>query len=87
MPNKRYTKELLEPIVEKSYSMAEVLRKLGYKKYGGGHHSHLTKRIKNFEIDISHFLGQGWNKGKQSTTRKTPEQILILHKSGYRSKA
>lgn len=87
MPNRKYTKKLLDPIVKESYSIAEVLRKLGYEKYGGGHHSHLTKRIKDFGIDISHFSGQGWNKGKQSTTRKTPEQILVLRKNGYRPKS
>ena len=87
MPYIVYTKELLGPIVKESFSIAEVLRKLGYEKYGGGHHSHLAKRIKDFRIDTSHFLGQAWNRGKISVKKKSAEEILILRKNGYRGKA
>lgn len=59
----RYTKEVLEPIVRESYSMAEVLRKLTLS-YNGGSHSMIQSRIRAFGISTDHFTGQGWAKGK-----------------------
>lgn len=53
----KYTKESLGSVVAISYSMAEVLRKLGLTGTSGGMHSYLSKRLKEFEIDTSHFLG------------------------------
>jgi hypothetical protein len=50
----KYPKELLEPIVKNSISVAEVLRKLGLKQCGGNH-THISSQIKKYEIDTSHF--------------------------------
>src|SRR4051812_16908871 len=50
----KYTKELLETLVKQSKSVAEILRKLGLVPRGGNH-SYITKRINNYNIDISHF--------------------------------
>lgn len=60
--NRRYTREMLEPICKDSISISEVLKKLGLSP-SGGNHANLKARIKEFNIDISHFKGQGWNKG------------------------
>lgn len=57
-----YTKEILEPLVASSVSVREVLRKLG-KALEGGVHSHLAKRLRELEIDTSHFLGRRANSG------------------------
>lgn len=77
----KYTKELLEPIVIESTSIREVLIKLGLK-YSGGNHTHISKKIKEFNIDTTHFLGKGWCKGKQSHKRYTKNsfinEVLIL---------
>lgn len=51
----KYTKEKLEPIVSESKSIGDVLVKLGLFK-GGGNHCHISKTIKKFGIDISHFV-------------------------------
>ena len=59
----KYTKEILKEIVSKSKSVAEVCRHFGIKGSTGAQ-SHLSKKIKAFELDTSHFTGQGWNKGK-----------------------
>ena len=64
---KKYTKEWLEELCSQSYSYAQVLNLAG-RKPSGGNHSHLKKRIQEFEIDISHFKGQGWNKGLTKET-------------------
>lgn len=58
-----YTKEWLEELCAESYSLAEVLRKAG-RQPGGGNQSILKQKIKEFDIDISHFTGQLWSKGK-----------------------
>lgn len=57
----KYTKEFLEPLVATSDSVAEVVRKIGIKP-GGGAQTNISNRIKQFELDTSHFLGKkkGW---------------------------
>lgn len=60
----KYTREILEPLVKESLSMAEVIRKLGVK-WGGGTQNWITQKVRKFEIDTSHFLGQGRNHGPQ----------------------
>ena len=70
----KYTKDLLQPIVEMSHSMAEVLRKLGLK-ITGGNYKNISYRIKYLEISIKHFdtlNGQSWAKGK---TKETDDRV------------
>jgi predicted RNA-binding Zn-ribbon protein involved in translation (DUF1610 family) len=59
-----YTKEWLEELCSESYSLAEVLKKAGRAVGGGGSQATLKKKIQEFNIDISHFTGQAWAKGK-----------------------
>ena len=63
MALQKYTKEWLEELCKDSFSLAEVLKKAG-RKQGGGNQETLKKKIQEFDIDISHFTGQLWNKGK-----------------------
>ena len=58
---KAYTKEWLEELCADSYSYSEVLRKAG-RKPGGGTNETLKKKILEYDIDISHFTGQRWQK-------------------------
>ncbi|MDD7756689.1 MAG: HNH endonuclease signature motif containing protein [Clostridiales bacterium] len=69
MALQKYTKEWLEELCANSYSLAEVLKKAG-RKPGGGNQETLKKKIAEFEINISHFTGQLWNKGKTKETDK-----------------
>lgn len=64
----RYTKEWLEELCAESFSYAEVLRKAG-RKQGGGAQDTLKRKIAEYEIDISHFTGQGWNGHSNIATR------------------
>lgn len=59
----KYTKAVLEPLVQESLSIAEVIRKLGLRSVNGGTHVHITRRIKNFGINTSHLLGKARNQG------------------------
>lgn len=81
-----YTKELLEQAVVKSHSYAEVLRVLGLKQ-AGGTQSHISKRIKEFEIDTTHFKGQGWSKDVVSRTKLPATDILVERFEGNRQKS
>lgn len=84
--NVKYTKEILEPLVVNSTSVVDVMRKLNVK-FTGGNHSHISRRIKWFGIDTSHFKGQGSNLGKPSSNKKSWRQILILRNSNRRQEA
>ncbi len=82
MSNRKYTKELLEPLVKKSLSIHQVMKKLDLKLTGGSH-SHLKRNIINFNIDISHFKGKATNcgEGHKGGNQKLPwQQYLVLDK-------
>lgn len=51
----QYSKQELKDIVDNSKSLAEVLRKLGYSTTSGSNSTTLKSRLKEFNIDISHF--------------------------------
>jgi 5-methylcytosine-specific restriction endonuclease McrA len=74
---KKYDKEWLEELCAESNSLAEVLKKAG-RKQGGGSQQILKDKIAEYDIDISHFTGQLWNKGK---TREDDERIAMQAKN------
>lgn len=64
----KYTKELLLEAVSKSWSIAGVLRTLGIR-FSSGTHTYVRDKIKEYNIDSSHFTGQGWNRNKRHPIR------------------
>ncbi|MBV7698904.1 HNH endonuclease signature motif containing protein [Streptomyces sp. TRM70350] len=50
----KWTREILEAAVSASTNMSEVLRHLGLEVVGG-HHTHISRKIKAYAIDTSHF--------------------------------
>jgi predicted RNA-binding Zn-ribbon protein involved in translation (DUF1610 family) len=78
MKHIRYSKEVISDAVAKSKSVANVLRLLGISPSSGGMNAHIKKRIKFFEIDSSHFTGQGWNKGRKSRQKLSWQERLVL---------
>jgi hypothetical protein len=84
----KYTKEVLEAAVRENLSMLGVLRSLG-RKPSGGMHSHLSRRIKAFGIDTSHFLGRAANQGPNAKGfRKLPwQKVLVRRIDGQRQKS
>lgn len=65
----KYTKEKLKTIIPNCKSMADICRYFEVKP-ATGTQSHLSRKIKEWGLDISHFTGQGWNKG-QSFPKKS----------------
>lgn len=59
MKKVQWTKELLEKIVPDCYSYADVLKKVGLKTTGSNPKT-LQKKLYEFNVDFSHFRGQGW---------------------------
>ncbi|MEW2263808.1 MULTISPECIES: HNH endonuclease signature motif containing protein [unclassified Streptomyces] len=70
----KWTREILQEAVSASTNMSEVLRHLGLDVVGG-HHTHISRRIKAYGIDISHFR-MPTRKGKPWRPR-TPEGLLV----------
>lgn len=85
----KYTKELLAGLVKDSVSLMEIIRKLGLRE-AGGTHAHISRKIKEFELDTSHFLGQATNCGpnhKGGPKRLTWREILVKREKGNRKKS
>ena len=55
---------LLRKAVKQARSFREVLRILGLVQAGGNYHN-IRHHISRLDLDISHFLGQGWNKAQK----------------------
>ncbi len=75
----KWTREILQAAVAASTNMGEVLRRLGLDVVGG-HHTHISRRIKAYGIDTSHFRlptrrGVPWRP-------RTPEGILVQQPVG-----
>lgn len=68
---KNFTREELEEIVASSKSNAEVARKLGYERAGGGTMQSINKMYQTYNLDTSHMTHQGWNKGQHDYTSFT----------------
>ncbi len=76
----KYTKEILTPAVLSSYSVNEVIRKINGGSVSGVGHRWVSKKIRDFGIDTSHFLGYRHNLGKISNRKKGPDKRLVIGK-------
>ncbi|MFF1278065.1 HNH endonuclease signature motif containing protein [Streptomyces marokkonensis] len=70
----KWTRELLQEAVSASTHMCEVLQYLGLDVVGG-HHTHISRRIKAYGIDVSHFRVPS-QRGRPRRPR-TPEALLV----------
>jgi hypothetical protein len=67
----KHTLETLTPIVKKAYSLREVLRLLGYSPSSGSMFNLIRRKIKEYNIDISHFSKT------HNIKKKSLEDILV----------
>jgi 5-methylcytosine-specific restriction endonuclease McrA len=77
---RKYTDELLRRAVKESTSIAGVLRYLGLNQ-AGGTHAHISRTIKAFGIDTSHFVR---HQNGSDNQRRGPSDILIRLQYGSR---
>ncbi|MET8836715.1 HNH endonuclease [Micromonospora sp. NPDC004540] len=75
MPRYKYSPEALSSAAAEARSIAEVLRLLGIRMSGGSH-AHISRQLKRFGIDTSHFTGQGHSRGAQGH-RQAPSETLV----------
>jgi len=71
MAKRIYTKELLEEAVKNSTSIVSTCRYLGLKETKNGSYDHISKRIQEYNIDISHFY-----RGKGLVTKGGLEKLI-----------
>lgn len=75
-----WTDEQLIAIVKESRSVRMVIMKLGLIP-AGGNYVQVYYRIKDLNLDTSHFKGMGWSRGEQGLPNKNKipiEDILVL---------
>ncbi|MEU4731650.1 HNH endonuclease [Streptomyces sp. NPDC023588] len=70
----KWTREILAEAVAASTNMCEVLRRLRLEVVGG-HHTHITRRVKAFGIDTSHFTLP--SPAGRPKMRRSPENLLV----------
>jgi len=63
MKFRKYSENQLRNAVKESESIRSVLSKLNLKQAGGNYRT-FNKAVAYLDLDISHFKGQGWNKGQ-----------------------
>lgn len=79
------SKEEYEEVIKNSNSIAEVCRKLGLKPIGGNYRT-INNAIKEYNININHFTGQGWNVGlKFNPNPAKPLDEILVENSSYKT--
>lgn len=75
MKHHKYTKDQLVNAITSSTSVRQSLLKLNIAAKGGNYRV-IKKAIKLYDIDVSHFKGQGWNKGNKYVSKRPIEDYL-----------
>lgn len=79
------TKEEFLNAAKNSLSIASMCRNLGLRP-SGGNYKLVHNAIKQYDIDISHFRGKGWNVGlKFKPFKPTPLEEILVKFSTYQS--
>ncbi len=81
---RKYTENDVRVAVADSKSIADVLRQLGLRPVGGNYKT-IHRLIKEYELDTSHFTGQGWNVGLVFKPKvKLNDSDIFKENSDYR---
>ena len=80
----KYTIDDLKEAVKDNKSIAGVLRQLGLRPIGGNYKT-INRLVVKYNIDISHFTGQGWNVGLNFKPNKIiPDSEIFVQNSDYK---
>jgi hypothetical protein len=84
MPKFKKTKEEFEAIVRNCLSIADVCRSFDIVAIGGNYKT-IKSKILLWNVDISHFTGQGWNVGKrfQPFCKRIELEDILIENSTY----
>lgn len=78
---RNWTDEQLIHAVKNAYSIRQVIIQLGLIP-AGGNYVQINNAINRLEIDITHFTGSRWNKGKRYIlphVRKKLDDLLVIN--------
>lgn len=84
MQYNKFTEEQIKEAAKNSKSVAEMCRQLGLIPAGGNYAS-IKRRIARYDIDVSHFTGQGWKKGDYSDqpNSKVAIKLKLIRERGH----
>jgi hypothetical protein len=77
----KWTREVLQEAVSASANMCEVLRRLGLDPVGG-HHAHISRKVKAYGIDTSHFQMPH----ERADARRTRSKDLLVQQPGLQAR-
>ena len=82
----KHTKEDYIKAAKNSFSIAQMCVELGVKPIGGNYQT-IKNKIKEYNIDISHFTGRAWNQGKRYRIINKPKSLeeILKENSPYQS--
>lgn len=80
------SKEEYEKAIENSLSIAGMCKYLGLKPVGGNYRT-IHQAIRLYNLDTSHFTGQGWNSKERYSPviKKFPLENVLVRNSRYSS--
>ncbi len=85
MKKRKWSNEILAMRVKESYSLRQVIKKLGLIP-AGGNYLHVQRIIKELGIDTSHFLGKGWSLGlKLQFKPRISLESILTENNNYQS--
>lgn len=85
MSKRKWTDEQFIETVTHSSSIAGVIKALGLIP-AGGNYATVNNKIKELNLDISHFTGKGWNIGLKFKPKKAkPLSEILVENSNYQS--
>jgi 5-methylcytosine-specific restriction endonuclease McrA len=73
----RWSDDDLRAAVARSFGYAETIRTLGLIP-AGGNYVHVQRRVRELDLDTSHFRGQGWNRGGKGVGVKIPLAHVLV---------
>jgi hypothetical protein len=83
MGKAKYSDAEFTHIVKTSYSVAQVLKRLGLVPIGGNYKT-VKRKVKLLNLSISHFTGQGHLRGKtHNWAKKKPLEEILVKNSDY----
>ena len=89
---RKFTRQEIEQFTKESFSWRHLGSKLGYNVETGSYLATLRAMVKELDLDISHFTGQGWNKNnfdysrfRKGTAIKSSKAInALIYLRGHR---
>ncbi len=80
MRNLTWSDEALLEAVKQAISWRQVLLMLNLSPQGGGGYATVQRRVKELNLDVSHFSGKHWNRGKHYPVRNLDKLLTVLER-------